>query len=173
MFNGSIEKAKELWDIYHEKVLFMADSNLFSYSEIYNKIPQYMLNEWYVSTTLRHIEAEPNDLAYFAKSDKNTTESGWEAFIRPNTADKIFAGQVINNHNIRKNWKIINFYEPDPHAVVIMAPWKYIDAEWRLVVIRGKVIAASQYLAPTTRFITKKGALKKSKLLVTESLKLW
>lgn len=71
-----------------------------------------------------------------------------EFFIRPLDDSKSFVGQVINGHEI-KDW-FAKLQQSDSTEItteteVLVTSPKRIETEWRLWIVRGKVIAASQY----------------------------
>ena len=66
-------------------------------------------------------------------------------FIRPDDNAKSFAGGVVERDRFEKWWELANFYRPSPDALAVVAQPQSIDAEWRLVIARKKVVTGSQY----------------------------
>jgi hypothetical protein len=65
-------------------------------------------------------------------------------FLRPTRADKPFSGMVVG----RDEWEEIErqLDKVEAYDLVVVAPAKEIEAEYRLVAVRGKgIVAASQY----------------------------
>jgi len=69
-------------------------------------------------------------------------------FIRPNSDLKIFSGNVftVNDYNrLINNIKENNYVRLSLHTEVIVSTPLPIRAEWRFVIVDGKVITGSQY----------------------------
>lgn len=66
-------------------------------------------------------------------------------FIRPDSNDKIFTGQVVEKDSFNgwMNWAYTEGEIPD--ALALIAPPVEIEAEWRLVVWNGRVVTGSRY----------------------------
>ena len=68
-----------------------------------------------------------------------------KVFIRPDSGNKTFTGTVVHEDNWVDAVSKLGFYDVDPSSIVIVSETKNIGNEWRLVIIEGKVIAASKY----------------------------
>jgi len=86
---------------------------------------------------------------------------GWkDVFIRPNLDSKEFAGTVLNidaasswlEYLIKSNYLRNDIFD------VIIAPPQIILAEYRLVMVNGRMVASSQYRKEGTQFL-KEGCL--------------
>jgi len=70
-----------------------------------------------------------------------------EFFIKPNSDNKEFAGMVITREEFA-TWHAkmldINYLETDDFDVII-APYKKLGCEWRVVVVNGKISSSSLY----------------------------
>jgi hypothetical protein len=73
-------------------------------------------------------------------------EESKRLFVRPNSPLKPFAGSL---YSVREVADLDNFmqrhYLEDPNILVVVAPEKFIEAEWRAIVAGGKILSASQY----------------------------
>jgi hypothetical protein len=67
-------------------------------------------------------------------------------FIKPDTNDKVFNGEVVNRQN-KKYWEGITSKNGDQeaHQLCLMSEPINIKSEWRLFVADGEVIAGSRY----------------------------
>lgn len=66
-------------------------------------------------------------------------------FLRPSSGYKTFTGLVLDRG---AEWDMeLNHlrYRIDPETLVVVAPVRTVDKEWRVVVVDGKVITAGQY----------------------------
>ena len=66
-------------------------------------------------------------------------------FLRPNRGDKIFTGKVIYKEKYDTDIDNYGFGQIDPSEIVVAAEPINLQAEWRFVVVEGKVITGSQY----------------------------
>lgn len=66
-------------------------------------------------------------------------------FIRPDTNDKLFTGEVVHKEKMNRfmNWVYIE--NEIPTALCVVGTPTTFEAEWRLFIAEGKVIAGSQY----------------------------
>lgn len=68
-----------------------------------------------------------------------------EIFVRPDSNDKIFTGEVVTREKF-KGWMNWAYTEGEiPDAIAVVAEPEVIKAEWRLIVYDGKVITGSLY----------------------------
>lgn len=66
-------------------------------------------------------------------------------FVRPDSPLKPFAGRVVAVDGLTLRALDHGFYYDDPDLPVVAAPVRTIDAEWRYVVVDGRVVAGSAY----------------------------
>lgn len=67
-------------------------------------------------------------------------------FIRPNDNNKVFSGKVVHEDEFDKWYKQEDdCYAPPPDSLAVVARPIRLDAEWRVVIVDGKVITASLY----------------------------
>ena len=66
-------------------------------------------------------------------------------FIRPDRSDKPFTGKLIYKEFFDKDVDTLGFGGMNPEELIIAAEPRNIKAEWRFVVVEGKVVAGSQY----------------------------
>lgn len=65
-----------------------------------------------------------------------------QVFVRPDSVGKGFTGALASRPTMTHNFFGAGF---DPEMLVLVASPKKLGREWRLVVVKGKVVAASQY----------------------------
>lgn len=66
-------------------------------------------------------------------------------FVRPDSPLKLFAGMVASRGNWERDLEFMGFYEFPKESLVVVSSPKTIVAEWRYVVVNGKIVAGSQY----------------------------
>lgn len=66
-------------------------------------------------------------------------------FIRPNSGNKVFTGQLVYKENWNKDIERIGFYDVAPCELCVVARPKPLGEESRFVVVKGKVISGSVY----------------------------
>jgi hypothetical protein len=70
-------------------------------------------------------------------------------FVRPDSPLKPFSGRVISRDQITLAALDHGFYYEDAALPVVVAPVRTMGREWRYVVVDGRVVAGSAYLAST------------------------
>lgn len=73
-----------------------------------------------------------------------------EVFARPTSCHKLFVGRRVSRSDFERALAPTRY---DPTTLVVIARPKPIAREWRLIVVRDRVIAASQYAENGTRAI--------------------
>lgn len=68
-------------------------------------------------------------------------------FVRPDSPLKPFAGRVVTTRGLTLRHLDHGFYYDDPDLPVVVARERRVDAEWRYVVVDGRVVAGSAYAA--------------------------
>jgi hypothetical protein len=63
--------------------------------------------------------------------------------MRPDSPLKPFSGRVLPSTGISLKALDHGFYFDDPRIPVVVAPVRQVEAEWRYVVVAGKVVAGS------------------------------
>lgn len=66
-------------------------------------------------------------------------------FIRPDSGNKQFTGNLLNKDNFDYVLDIINIYNIDNDLMCLISPAKNILKEWRFVIVNGEVISGSLY----------------------------
>lgn len=83
---------------------------------------------------------------------------GGKIFIRPDTNDKIFTGEVVEKDNLDRwydSLDILDRWRGDGALCVVSSPVRF-DNEYRFVIADGKVVAGSQYMEGRCLFPTHK-----------------
>lgn len=68
-------------------------------------------------------------------------------FVRPDSPLKPFAGRVVATSGLTLRHLDHGFYYDDSDLPVVVAPLRQVGAEWRYVVVDGRVVAGSAYEA--------------------------
>lgn len=68
-------------------------------------------------------------------------------FVRPDSPLKPFSGRVLARAQLSLAALDHGYYYEDPGLPVIVAPARPVSAEWRYVVVEGRVVAGSAYQA--------------------------
>lgn len=68
-------------------------------------------------------------------------------FVRPDSPLKPFAGRVVATRGLTLHHLDHGFYYDDPDLPVVAARERRIEAEWRYVVVDGRIVAGSAYAA--------------------------
>jgi hypothetical protein len=135
--HGSFQLAKKVWAERPEwSPGVICKPENFVWSQYAPRIPKgIMLNpEWVVSTTNQLVEDE--------RACKLE-----DCFIRPDAGTKPFGGTVFNGDRVTWLAMAKMFVRNAGDIPIIICPLKAIEAEYRLVVVEGKVVAGSQYMA--------------------------
>lgn len=73
-------------------------------------------------------------------------EQSKRLFIRPNSPLKPFAGGLYSPKELTDLDSFMKrHYLEDPNILVVVAPEKPIEAEWRVIISQGQILCASQY----------------------------
>lgn len=67
-------------------------------------------------------------------------------FIRPNTGNKVFTGQLLTREDFDEQYRFLGRYGPYPYTLVVASAPRNINIEWRFVVADGCVLTGSQYM---------------------------
>lgn len=68
-------------------------------------------------------------------------------FVRPDSPLKPFAGRVVTTNGLTLRQLDHGFYYDDADLPVVVAPLRQVGAEWRYVIVDGRVVAGSAYEA--------------------------
>lgn len=99
---------------------------------------EYMLSQNYCFLPLAEVIRRQHWLhSWYGKAGK--------LFIKPDTNDKVFDGQVVHFKNADAWVKSILVDSPSQHLLCVVARPETIHSEYRLVIHNEKVIAASSY----------------------------
>lgn len=67
-------------------------------------------------------------------------------FVRPDSGNKQFTGQLIRRSTVESDLKQIKFYDPDDNELVVVSKaFSNIVAEYRFVIIGDEIITGCQY----------------------------
>lgn len=103
-----------------------------------------LVSRRWVCTTVRELASDPGRIA--ALLDEPS-----DLFVRPDSPLKPFSGRVLAVDEISLDALDYDFYYDDLDLPVVAAPAVPVGAEWRFVVVAGRVVAASGYVADGRR----------------------
>lgn len=121
------------------------DAKTMECTTYYSYLGKFLMNQHYAFTTMGELKRNKhNFFKYFGSGD--------HIFIRPNSNVKEFNGKVIDKvMDLDK----LSLYTLSPDFMLVVAHTKAIEAEWRLIIADGKVIAGSQYKKFGNLFVSK------------------
>ncbi len=115
----------------------------FNCSSWYPKAEEWLVNSKWVLTTVMDLVHNPEEtLQQLGLKDQFF-------FVRPNSPLKPFSGRLVAIENLSLKALDHGFYYDDTSLEVIVSPPKSIRAEWRYIVVGGKVVTGSGYIAET------------------------
>lgn len=133
VFLGSLKLAKIIQaETFHT---VFCNFNCFKCSEYYPYLAKYLCAKRWAITTLQQI------------ADATIDECKEEIFIRPNSGDKIFTGQICKT---KKDYEEIRKLLKNPDELIVSAEVVDIKREWRLVVVDKKIVSGQIYCDLTT-----------------------
>ena len=103
---------------------------------------EHLVSAHAVVTTVRALVADPTVAAPVASA-------AGEAFVRPDSPLKPFAGRVVALRGLTAAALDHGFYYDDLDLRVIVAPVQQLGAEYRFVIADREVVAGSGYVAAT------------------------
>lgn len=104
----------------------------------YPRLNKHLLNEKYIMLPFGELERR-KDFLFSVLSEDNCL------FVRPSSGYKTFTGKVVSQETWKRDVELFGFYEVKPEELVVVANPQNLTGEWRLVVVEGKIITASQY----------------------------
>lgn len=114
------------------------DWKLLTCQSYYTHWGPFLLQQHYGFYPLNEIKRQKDHLFdIFGKDDK--------LFIRPDANNKEFTGDVVWKGKFDLWWQSVTFTEPPLDILCVVGRPEIINAEYRLIVADGKVIAGSQY----------------------------
>jgi len=120
-------------------------------SSYYPVVGPYLLNDTHTFCRLRDLRGQWSTWV---------DQMGSALFVRPDSGAKAFTGQVVLDFDRfeARERPYLDAMAADERVVV--APLKAIQAEWRLVIIGGKVVAGSRYKFEGRRDVSAEVPLK-------------
>jgi hypothetical protein len=157
IFRGSLNVSSEV-----EYTLWIpgtyCNRDNFNCSTYYTYWGEWMLNKNYWMMPLSNLERmTPFIQAYLATNSDYIDK----VFIRPASDMKQFAGEVFNLSNLS------SLKDIPPETLVLVAPVKQVDREYRFVVTGNTIVAGSQYL-PIETNVTSNAAIEYLQSILNE-----
>ena len=133
LFHGSLGNADRIRRELPWSPGAFCDTAAFACSAWYPRARRWLLHsEWIFSTVERLLAAPPEMASYF---------------VRPDSPLKPFSGRVLRRDQLSPAALDLGFYYDDPALPVVIAPVVPVSAEWRYVIVGGRVVAGSAYAA--------------------------
>jgi hypothetical protein len=136
VFYGSLNMAKALQRATPWIPGAYCDFEAFKCTRYYPKLGGYLLNSNYIMFPF-------GDMSRLRKYLCSTL--GHIFFVRPNSGDKCFSGQVIKSDSFEHSVEQMGLYGTEPNELVVASVVQDILLEWRVVIVDGKAIASSLY----------------------------
>lgn len=115
-------------------------------SSYYPSFGYYLLNEDYEMLPFGELGRKARHL-FERFNDSESCNKAKLLFIRPDSAFKIFGGQVVTWKDWGNNLKLLNYNDSvSPNEIVVVSSTKKIASEFRLVVANGKVVSGCRYI---------------------------
>lgn len=141
---GSLQWVKEIQDFCKSHAFMQSATNFvtmcnfdnYHCSKYYAHLGQFLFNRHYMMMPLAEVARRKEELFHQFSS----------FFIRPSTGFKTgpVSGVVLTDKNFDEEY---SFFLEDfgPDGLMIVAPPRHIDVEWRTIICRGKPITGCQY----------------------------
>lgn len=111
-------------------------------SHYYWKLGKFLLPPYYGFYPFGELLRLKDQLFTLYSEPGDTATLGRLLFIRPDSNDKIFTGEVLGNRYFESWHKSV---EASGRLMCVVAPYLPIEEEWRLVIADGKPVAGSKY----------------------------
>lgn len=148
IFYGSLNMARHLKKFnFHNVYIFNTVEN-YECQKYYAYMGQFLLN------ARRYMMLPFSELKKLKNFVFETVGCNGSVFVRPNSVEKGFTGQVLNVDEFEEQYELLGFYDEDvkPESLVVAAYPEKIAEEFRLVICDMKVISGSQYKAGNRSF---------------------
>lgn len=114
----------------------------FNCSYYYPKFGNLLLNSDYIMLPFGDLQRQQLFL---------TERLDGSIFIRPNSGQKIFTGDIIRRETWDQDLKHFELCGANPDTIIVAAKAQKVAAEWRLVVVDGEIVSGSQYFVDSDR----------------------
>ncbi len=140
IFHGSLGNAARVKREMDWQPGSLCDEEAFSFSLIYKKYRDFLLNRAPIFTTISEVLGSP----HIIESISNRSE---KIFARPNSPLKEFSGRVIDPQNISPAHFDYGFYHSDINLPIVLAEFKRIEKEFRFVCVNDRIVTGCGYTA--------------------------
>jgi hypothetical protein len=138
IFYGSLNLARQLTQEKHKNLVIYSTVASYECTKYYAYLAKFLLNKDYVMMPFSELKRQREFLYH-------TFGSKGQIFVRPSSGEKTFTGTLVNENSFDKDYKLLGFYDVEPHAMVVISTPKEIKKEWRLVVSGSDIISGSLY----------------------------
>jgi hypothetical protein len=160
IFHGSLQGAEVAkaygWTVYENAAQLMCN---YYYPRLHDRI----LNR-------QHVFMPFGDLKHHKDFLFRALGSSGCLFIRPDSNRKLFTGKVVTEETWGQDLELLGFYDDvvKPETMVVVAPPRNVDTEWRFFVSRGKVVTGSMYVwgRDHTRTLASENEIKRAQQYV-------
>ncbi len=140
VFHGSLGNASQITNWTPWKPGSFCTTQNYDCSAWYPNCQRWLLHQIWIMTTVSKFVGDPD--SFFDELGMSKA-----VFVRPDSPLKPFSGRVIGRDNVSLKALDYGFYYEDENLPIVVAPVATVSAEWRFVVIQGKVVAGSAYEA--------------------------
>jgi hypothetical protein len=140
VFYGSLNLAKHLMRcgrISRRPIVYCTLPN-YDCRRYYAHLGKFLLNGRYIM--LPYAEMSRNKDLLFESLGQDGT-----VFVRPDSGDKTFTGQLVYNDSFDKDYERLGLYDVKPDTLVVVSEPRNLIGEWRFVVVEKKIVAGSPY----------------------------
>jgi hypothetical protein len=144
IMHGSLQMGRRMLRTFAYPGVFLTLENYECYN-YYGYFGDHLLNSEYVMMGLNDVLRNTNKVFDIFGTDK--------LFIRPSNGYKSFTGQCLSKDTFDEDFNILikSYGGLDMNTLVVLAPSKEIEEEYRFIVINGEVISGAQYMDTDTR----------------------
>jgi len=140
LFHGSLGNADRIARTLAWVPGSFCDTTAFECTSWYERARGWLLHREWVHTTVGALTKDPLGLVGHLARDG-------QVFVRPNSPLKPFSGRVCSLDRLTLEALDFGFYYDDPETPVVVAHTQQVGREWRFVVVNGRVVAGSGYVA--------------------------
>lgn len=143
VFHGSLGNATRIASQLHWNPGSFCQDQAFRCSTWYDSARRWLVHsDWHICTALELVARAREIAAQLNSADR--------LFVRPDSPLKPFSGRVVDVATVSLAKLDYGFYYDDDTILVVAAPVRQIDQEWRFVVVNRSVVTGSAY-DPETR----------------------
>lgn len=139
ILHSSLQDGRKMIRLPYYPGIFLNLENYECYN-YYGYYGEHLLNSNYIMMGINDLPRRKNEIFNYFGSDS--------IFIRPSNGFKTFTGQILPKDSFDDKYDTLikSYGGIDPGTLVILAPIKEIEEEWRFIVIDGEVVSGALYM---------------------------